>query len=349
MGTTVTQADDLWLQFDAASAHAQAGRWAEAIPPYEALLREAASNDLRAHVLNDLGVAYQSVGALDKALEYFQQAWDVYEAEKNRLGAAIALGNLGTVHAQRREWDAATYSLERSLTVFENLQINNLAVAKLRMDMGDALAATGQPKRASEQYTLALAQHEAAGDKRAMALTLHALGAALRARARWPEGIDAFQRSAALFEELGDAKNLAITLNRLGELYYEQRDYEQAVEAYRRELKLSEQQKNQSAVAHALNNLGLAYLGQKQFQEAAKQYRRAIALWQKLGDEAGLAMALWGRAQLHFEQDEAALALEEGTRALAILERLESKEAGAVRKWLAAARRGKRTGLRRYF
>src|SRR5262249_46606614 len=146
--------------------------------------------------------------------------------DKNKLGAAIALGNLGTAHRQQREWDEAILCFERSLLVFENLKINNLAVAKLRVDMGDALAETGKPRAATEQYELALAQQAEAGDKRAMALTLHALGAALRARARWEDGIAAFERSIELFEELGDQKNLSATLNRLGELHYERRDYE---------------------------------------------------------------------------------------------------------------------------
>ncbi len=341
--------DGYWKKFDEASALAQAGRWREAIPPFESLLKENVSADLRAHILNDMGVAYQSLGELDTAIEQFRAAWDVYEKDKNRLGAAIALGNLGTAHVQRREWDEAILSFERSLIVFENLKIDNLAVAKMRRDMGDALAATGRPKAATEQYALALAQQEAASDKRAMALTLHAMGAAFRARARWAEGIAAFERSIALFEELGDQKNLAATLNRLGELHYERRDYEQAIATYRRDLKISESLNNQQVIAQTLNNLGLAYLAQKSFEQAASQYRRAVPLWEKLGDDFGLAMALWGRAQLLYEQDQNGQAIKEGQRAHAILAKLGSDEEAAVRKWLAVAKRGKRTGIRRYF
>src|SRR5712692_10289378 len=152
----MTMHDELWKQFDAASVLAQAGRWHEAIPQFEALLRADLSSDLRAHVLNDLGVAHQSIGELDKAIERFRESWEVYDQDKNKLGAAIALGNLGTAHRQRREWNEAILCCERSLLVFENLKMSNLAVAKLRVDMGDALAATGKPKSACEQYALAL-------------------------------------------------------------------------------------------------------------------------------------------------------------------------------------------------
>jgi tetratricopeptide (TPR) repeat protein len=340
--------DPAWQQFDAVSALAQSGKWHEAIPQYEALAQRELPSDLRAHLCNDVGVAYQSTGELDKALDSFRQSWEIYERDKNKLGAAIALGNLGTVHTQRREWANAVQRFDRSLLVFENLEIDNLAVAKLRVDMGDSLVATGKPRAACEQYELALARQEAEGDKHGQAVTLHALGTALRARSRWEDGITAFEHSIALFEELDDAQSLATTLNRLGELQYDRHDYENAVETFRRDLKLSESLKNPKAVAQAVNNVGLAHLGLKNFEQAAAQFRRAIPLWEKLGDEFGLALSLWGHAQLLYEQDSGAEAQEEGWRAHAILERLHRPEEADVRKWLAAIRRGKRTGIRRY-
>jgi tetratricopeptide (TPR) repeat protein len=340
--------DPAWQRFDGVSALAQAGKWRDAIPQYEALAKEELPSDLRAHLCNDLGVAYQSTGELEKALERFRQSWEIYERDQNKLGAAIALGNLGTLHTQRREWQNAIQCFEHSLIVFDNLRIDNLAVAKLRVDMGDSLTAAGKPKAACEQYRLALARQEAEGDRHAQALTLHALGTALRARSRWEDGIAAFERSIALFEELGDSQNVATTLNRLGELQYERHDYENAVETYRRDLQLSESLKNPKAIAQAVNNLGLAHLALKNFEQAATQFRRAIPLWEKLSDEYGLAISLWGHAQLLYEQDENVAAAEEGQRARAIFERLHRTEEADVRKWLAAIRRGKRTGIRRY-
>lgn len=340
--------DDYWQQFDAVSALAQAGQWQEAIPQYEALATLELPSDLKAHLCNDLGVAYQSTSELDKALDSFRESFEIYEHDKNKLGAAIALGNLGAVHTQRHEWANAVQCFERSLIVFDNLKIDNLAVAKLRVDMGDSLVATGKPRAACEQYEIALARQAAEGDKHGQAVTLHALGTALRARSRWEDGSVAFERSIVLFEELGDAPNVATTLNRLGELQYERHDYENAVETFRRDLKLSESLKNPKAIAQSVNNLGLAHLGLKNFEQAASQFRRAIPLWEKLGDEFGLALSLWGQAQLLYEQDKGVEAQEEGWRAHAILERLHRPEEADVRKWLSTVRRGKRSGIRRY-
>lgn len=342
--------DTLWQRFDALSALAQAGQWQTVIPQYVELLNATLSNDLRAHVLNDLGVAYQSSGDLTQAIENFRGAWELYEQDKNSLGAAIGLGNLGAVYTQQQQWQAAVDALERSLIVFENRKIENLAVAKLRVDLGDALMGADLPKRASEQYELALKLQTVAHDQHAMALTAHVLGVALRARGRWADGAQAFERSLSLFEALKDMQNLSITLNRLGELYYECRDYANAAEVYLRDLKLAEASRDQPRIAAVLNNLALAYLGQKDFAQAATQYRRVLPLWEKLKDEQGLAGALWGRAQLHFEQDEAEQALKLGRRAHTLFEQLgRTSDAVAIRKWLAMVRRGKRTGWRRYF
>jgi len=339
-----------WQEFDEASALAQAGRWAEAIARFDALLAQELETGLRAHVHNDLGVAHQSLGDLDQAVAHFRQSHTIYDRARNRLGAAIALGNLGAAHVQRREWDAAVDCFERSLVVLDNLKIDNIAVAKLRVDMGDALAASGKPKAACEQYDLALARQEADGDRRGMALTLHALGAANRARGRWEDGIAAFERSIALFEELKDERSLAATLNRLGELYYERRDYANAVRVYERDLKLSEAQQNRRAMAQTSGNLGLAHLSLGHADPAAACFKRALALYQALGDAHGQGMALWGRAQMAFDLDDREKALRDGGRALELFEQSRSAaDREALLKWLAAVRRGRRTGLRRYF
>ena len=144
-------------------------------------------------------------------------------------------------------------------------------------------------------------------------------------------------------------KNLAATLNRLGELHYERHDYESAVTVYHRDLQLSEALRNQHAIAQTTSNLALAYVGQKEFEQAEAAFRRAIPLWEKCGDELGLATTLWGHAQLLFERDQNEKAIKEGQRAQAIYERLHSDQEASVRKWLSTVRRGKRTGLRRYF
>lgn len=338
-----------WQTFDEATVLARAGQWQAAIERYEALLRQSLPDDLRAHLHNDLGVAHQSVGALQRAAEHFRQSYDIYERARNRLGAAIALGNLGTVHRQRREWEEAIHCLERSVVVFDNLEIDNGAVAKLRVDLGDALAATGKPKAAAQEYALALRRQEADGDTRAQALTLHALGVAQRARLRWEDGIAALERACALFEELGDRASLAATLNRLGELHYERRDYAGAVNAYLRDLEINETLQNRRAIAQTANNLGMARLALGQFETAAEDFRRALSLAEQLDDDHGAGLALWGRAQLAHEQDEPEAALKEGERARARFERAGSKqEEEAARKWLSAVRRGKRKGLRRY-
>lgn len=343
-------ADPHWQSFDEASALAQAGRWAEAIARFDALLQQPVEPDLRAHVHNDLGVAHQSLGSLDKAVANFRQSYEIYDRARNRLGAAIALGNLGAAHVQRREWEEALQCFERSLVVFDNLRIDNLAVAKLRVDMGDALVALGKPKAACEQYDLALKRQEADGDQRGMALTLHALGTAHRARQRWEDGIAAFQRSIQIFESLDDQRSLAATLNRLGELYYERRDYANAVATYERDLQLSESLQSRRAIAQTAGNLGLSHLALGHDEQAAAQFKRALSLYQQLDDDHGQAMVWWGRAQMAFDRDEREQALKDGERTLALFEQTRSAaDIEAIRKWLAAVRRGRRTGLRRYF
>src|SRR5438094_647652 len=201
MGTTLEDVTTghLWQHFDAASALAQEGRWREAIPQFAALLAADVPRALRAHVLNDLGVAYQSLGDFEQAAANFQQSYDIYERDRNRLGAAIALGNLGTLHRQQREWQQAIYCFERSLLVFENLKIDNLALAYVS-DKGFA--------QAQALLNRALALWEKLDDDAGQAMALWARAQLHFEQAEEPAGAleraaKDGQRALAIFTRLG--------------------------------------------------------------------------------------------------------------------------------------------------
>ncbi len=52
---------------------------------------------------NNLGVAYKTQGALDKALEYYLTSLHLYEALQNKEGIATTRNNIATIYSMKKD------------------------------------------------------------------------------------------------------------------------------------------------------------------------------------------------------------------------------------------------------
>ncbi len=83
---------------------------------------------------NNLGVAYRTQGALDKALEYYIKSLKFYEALDNKEGIATTKNNIATIYSIKKDFGQALHYLEESYNMFlqtgDNIKIigsmNNL-------------------------------------------------------------------------------------------------------------------------------------------------------------------------------------------------------------------------------
>ena len=71
--------------------------------------------------LGNMGLVYQDKGDLDKALDMFNQAFDIDESIDDRLGQAMQLGNMGGVYLAKGELDKAYDCYQDALDVYKYL------------------------------------------------------------------------------------------------------------------------------------------------------------------------------------------------------------------------------------
>lgn len=67
---------------------------------------------------NNLGVAYKSQGALDKALEYYLNALVLYTKIENKEGIATTKNNIGTIYSIKKDFEQAMKFFEESNATF---------------------------------------------------------------------------------------------------------------------------------------------------------------------------------------------------------------------------------------
>lgn len=83
------------------------------------LAREVNDTKGLAAAYNNLGVAYRTQGALDKALEYYLQALDGYRQIENPEGIAATQNNIGTIYSLKRDFSSAVEYFEQSFEIFK--------------------------------------------------------------------------------------------------------------------------------------------------------------------------------------------------------------------------------------
>ena len=183
----------------------------------EALSLATDINDKRgmAASYNNLGVAYRSQGALDKALEYYITSMKAYETLDNKEGIATTKNNIATIYSIKGDYGQAMKYLEESHAQFVQLKdevrivgsLNNLGnlhidlqlyekamryfsesyqlSAKLGQpfsdpmnNMGNVFFRQGNYQRAIEHYMKALDVEKSSNNKLGMLNTLTNIGIA---------------------------------------------------------------------------------------------------------------------------------------------------------------------------
>lgn len=104
-----------------------------------------------AMLLGNLGVTFEEVGNLDKALEYMHKELAISTKIKNEHLQAWSMVNLGSVHSQSGRADSALYYYDKSLEIARRINNHDLIITNL-----DNIGSYYSGQRAYEKATIFL-------------------------------------------------------------------------------------------------------------------------------------------------------------------------------------------------
>jgi len=274
---------DIAQLLNAALAHHQAGRLAEAKALYTRILaqqprhadalhfmgllacqigqREAGITLMRESIAthpspiyyNNLGNALRETGALDEAVDAYRRAVEL------KADYVEAHNNLGNALRERGEPAAALTSCARAIEL-------RPGYAEAYNNLGNALKDLGELDAAIAAYGKAI---EA---KRGFAEAHLNLGIAMQAKGHGEAALECLRESVRL------APELAVAHDKLASISMHRGDIDGAIDEYRRVAELTPDS------AHAYNTLGNALNGAGRVPEAVPCYERAIALDPQFAD-----------------------------------------------------------------
>jgi predicted ATPase len=246
------------LQFNLAEVYVHVGRYEEAVAGYQRAVELAGDDwsvEQQARTLRKIGMAYESQGQYNEALEWLLRARQVAEADPSAAESrqmARVLAGMGGVYTRKADYATGVGLIEQALGLLARLP----ADPKRVVDEGWSYACLG-------------IAHADQGDFR--------------------QARTSFQQSLRIREQAGDLVGAATQHNNLGYVAYLQGDVREAIESYKRSLRVCHQIGYRYMMAMASNNLGMAYQVSGDYRQAIAYYAKSLQIRQEMGDLSGIA------------------------------------------------------------
>lgn len=162
---------------------------------------------------NNLGVAYRTQGAMDKALDYYIHALRIYESLDHHEGISGTRNNIANVYSIKRDYDQSMKYMEESHKAFLEMNdtekiigsLNNLGNLHMEMQMNE---------KALEYYMQAYNLSEEKGGKFADPLTN--IGNLYFKRNKFNEALGYYEKALQVEREANNQAGLTNALTNLG-------------------------------------------------------------------------------------------------------------------------------------
>ncbi|WP_242054606.1 lipopolysaccharide assembly protein LapB [Nostoc sp. FACHB-190] len=264
----------------------------ERIDLLERLLMEQSTNGrTRINILRELGVAYRSIGEVQKAEYFLQKALKLTDEGEKLAGIkAIVLHELAILYANKGDVDQAIALYNQVLEIDESI-----------------------------------------GNVQGKAATLHQLAGIYANKGDVDQAIALYNQSLEITERIGNVQGKAATLHQLAILYANKGEVDQAIALYNQSLEIEESIGNVQGKAATLHQLAGIYANKGDVDQAIALYNQSLEIQERIGNVQGKAMTLWWLGDLAEQQGEYTKAISYLQPALEILQRLKSPDAEGVR------------------
>jgi tetratricopeptide (TPR) repeat protein len=282
------------------------GQVDQAIKFYEqalAIAREIGDRSGESTRLGHLGIAYSVRGELDRAIGYYQQALAIAQSLGDRRAEGKHLGNLGLAYRDQGQVLAAIGTYEDAIRIARDLG-NRQGEGHQLTNLASASLDLGQIDQALENYQKALDIAREIGDRGLEELVLGNLSDAYYGLGEMAQAIDSAEQALTIAREIDDRRGEGYWLGNQGKAYVFQGDLDRAVEALSQSITIAHEIHEPRIENHAHAQLARLYLHHKRYGEALAAVRRARAI--AVEETAASTAALYGVILAHMQQPDPA-------------------------------------------
>ncbi|HKQ74382.1 MAG TPA: tetratricopeptide repeat protein [Blastocatellia bacterium] len=266
----------------------------QAIAKYEEarrLYRDLGDTRGEAVMLNNIGLAYHSLGEEQKAIDFFRQALPLLQAVGDRREETTLLINIGGAYAAAQELPKALDSY-RQAQLFAQATGDRAGEAAAISGIGSVYYALKEIQKAIDFSRQAAALWQAAGDRQQEAIALSNVGAFYVMLREESKALDFYRQSIPLFQASGDQGGQAAAVYTIGKILLARGAQQEALEAYHQASLLWRAIDDRFLEAVALNHIGEIHRAAGQRQKALDAHLQALKSWRGLENRAEEARTL---------------------------------------------------------
>ena len=217
---------------------------------------------------NALGVAYNNLGQIDTAIEYYQKSLDLARLEGNRERCLAALNNIGEVKLTLQNHEDAIPYLREAREIGRDLHLKG-ETANILANLAQCYQKSGKRDEAYRFFLDALELAREIEDRINEARYLSLLGEYYGKNGKSEEAIGSYLKSLSISEQTGDKLGQCEALRHLGKQYLFLKDYKKAEEVLKKTLSLSEE-------IHALHVQERTYKTLSRLFEEKENYKKSL-------------------------------------------------------------------------
>lgn len=223
------------------------------------------------------GYLYEHKGEIEKAIDYFEQAYNLYLKIDDIENAATSLNNLGAMLNDAGRYNESSKNLFRALHLAEENGFEKLT-ATINNNIGLLFHFQNEWVKSIEYFQKSIKINRQLNNLNRMALLYNNIGIAYYYLDILDSVLISFERSLDIYIELDNKKGQTRPLFNIGEIYSEMGDFTKALEYYERSLKIEKEIGYLSGYATSLVYIGELYLNLGEYTKALKYQHEGIDL-----------------------------------------------------------------------
>jgi CHAT domain-containing protein/uncharacterized protein HemY len=272
---------------------------------------------------NQLYTAHQYL----KALEYFEQALQIYREIQDVKGEGITLGSMGFAYSHIGEYQKALDYAQKSLSIAR--QIGNPYGEQYGLNnLGSTYVRIGQYYKAINHFQEALAIAKKVNNLQGQSMTLTYLGHTYTLLGQYQKAIDNYQQSLEIAKQIRNYLGQGTLLGNLGRAYSSLGQYEKAIEYHQQALEIS-QKFSASYAGVEFHNLGNTYHRLGQYQKALEYFQQSLSIAKQFADRQGEGSALNNLGETYASLGQTQKAIEHLQASLLISNQIDDREAAS--------------------
>ncbi len=307
------------------------GRFPLLVDLIKTLLANLSSNDelMTAVWLGNLGLCYESISEIPKALDLHGRALEIYRRTGSLLGQATTLGNLGLCYGFKGDFLTKAKFHSQALEI--GLQLSNFEIQANNLgSLGGCFRATGDIQNAIASHNQALKIYESLKKLDGQASQSANMGSCYLELGEHTKAIKYFEDALSMTQNLGLTKELAEVLGNLGLCYEAKDEVDKAIEFGQRSLEIFENLHLRKGQADQLSRLSFCFLKKGKKEWAINLCDRSFGIHKFISNLEGQAIT-HGHFGLIFLQDgKAEKAIESFNHALKIFKSLNNPQGQAM-------------------